>query len=84
METFSADSVLETTFTDKISRKVESFTAIIYAVGRETFGTEEIKVKQQGVPTMNRLEIPIPNVRRDLKSVEKNSGRRVRSIKKKG
>ena len=65
----TADNVLETTLAGTISRKVESFTTIIYTVGRETFGTEEVKVKQQGVPSTNRREVQIRNVRWDLRSI---------------
>ena len=54
-----------------MSRKVESFNTIVYTAGRETFGTEEIKVKAQGAPSINRREAQICNIRRELKSVRK-------------
>ena len=43
----TADNVIETTLAGTISQKVESFTTIIYTVGRETFGTEGVKVKHK-------------------------------------
>ena len=39
------NNVFKTALTAMIRRKVETFTTIIYSVDRETFGTEEIKVK---------------------------------------
>ena len=39
--------------------------------GRETFGTEEVKVKQQVAPSTNRRKVQIRNVRRDLRSIKK-------------
>ena len=41
----TTDSVLETPLAGTISRKIKSLTTIVFTVGRETFGTEEIKVK---------------------------------------
>ena len=54
----TTDNVLETTLAGTISQKGKSFTALINMVGRETFGTEEVKVKHQGVPSTNRREVP--------------------------
>ena len=67
----TTDEVLETTLAGTINRKIESFTTILYTVGRETFGTEETKAKSQGIPSTNRREAQIRNIRRDLKAVKK-------------
>ena len=69
----TADNVLETTLKDTISRKVEYFTTIIYTVGRETFGTEEVKVKQQVEPSTNRRKVQIRKTGSEVnkKTVEK-------------
>ena len=42
----SVDSVIETTLTGTTSRKVELISTITFTVGRETFSTEEVNVKQ--------------------------------------
>ena len=77
----TAYSELEITLADTISRNVESFTTRKFTVGGHTFGTEEIKIEKQGVPTIYRRDVPIRNVRRDLK-LEKTQWKRFRSIKK--
>ena len=58
----TTDEGLETTLAYAINRKIESFTTILYTIGRETFGTEEIKTRSQGIPSTNRREAQIRNI----------------------
>ena len=58
--------MLEMTTANSADRKIEAMTTIIYSMGLDRFGVEEVK-KTGGAPRENRRRIEIANIRGDLR-----------------
>lgn len=69
---FDVDSILNTSLAGGIDKKVEAMATIMYNVGKERFGLEEVRQKQQkSTGHRNRRQQERASIRRDLRQLSK-------------
>nr|XP_034324819.1 uncharacterized protein LOC117689102 [Crassostrea gigas] len=69
---FDLDSILNTSLAGGIDRKVEAMATIMYNVGKERFGLEQVRQKQQqSTGHRNRRQQERASIRRDLRQLSK-------------